>query len=290
MTDWVFVAKAWVLENAAILLMATTRDWLVPVPEQMSWWENLVYGTVGSWFTIELGILLHLIISKHIYSDIPYLSKTPFKHEQGMWDTLVSWFWCNCVANGIALLLLIPMIMEQPPDLYEAQKTGAFDMFEFYTQKLVIMRLIVDVLFYAAHRVEHLPFVYWVHKKHHSHTSCHAVATNLNFHFIDILLEGFLPVFVGLQILIGIGYSLSFYEISLLFSYMLWYETGSHVGKEVPTVSYFPPLSIITRPLGLEEHNVLFHDNHHTMNNCNYGITQWCDYLAGSRNVNHAPR
>eukprot|EP01059_Diplonema_ambulator_P017880 TRINITY_DN2999_c0_g2_i4.p1 TRINITY_DN2999_c0_g2~~TRINITY_DN2999_c0_g2_i4.p1 ORF type:complete len:145 (+),score=20.14 TRINITY_DN2999_c0_g2_i4:42-437(+) len=113
--DWPGVFKAWALENGAILLLAQFRYWLVPIPEQYVVWQQFIYGLVGSWFTVEGGMIMHLVMSKYVYKDTPYLSRSPFKNEQGLWDTLVSWFWCNCVANVVALALLIPVIMDGIP-------------------------------------------------------------------------------------------------------------------------------------------------------------------------------
>ncbi len=73
----------------------------------------------------------------------------------------------------------------------------------------------------------------------------------------------------------------------LLAAYMNWYAIGSHSGKPVPTVSYFPPL----RPLyqwvlgDVDARNVEFHERHHNKIHQNYGITQWIDMLVGTRKL-----
>ena len=72
--------------------------------------------------------------------------------------------------------------------------------------------------------------------------------------------------------------------------YIQWYEIASHSGKEVPTVSYFPPLAPLYTAAqalgpGVDARNVAFHDRHHGLVKCNYGITQWCDMLMGTRRM-----
>eukprot|EP01013_Petalomonas_cantuscygni_P031184 TRINITY_DN57353_c0_g1_i1.p1 TRINITY_DN57353_c0_g1~~TRINITY_DN57353_c0_g1_i1.p1 ORF type:complete len:467 (-),score=75.03 TRINITY_DN57353_c0_g1_i1:465-1865(-) len=65
--------------------------------------------------------------------------------------------------------------------------------------KLAVARVVADVVFYAAHRLLHAaPAVYRaIHKRHHEHVTPSVVATNVQFTLTDLLLEGFLPLFVG---------------------------------------------------------------------------------------------
>ncbi len=49
-------------------------------------------------------------------------------------------------------------------------------------------------------------------------------------------------------------------------------------------ITTFPPLSILyTAFSNLESQSVEFHEVHHNRRICNYGITQWIDYLMNSR-------
>lgn len=56
------------------------------------------------------------------------------------------------------------------------------------------------------------------------------------------------------------------------------------MGKPLPVISMYPPLSIFyTAFTDVEKHAVEFHEVHHNRRSANYGITQWIDALRGSR-------
>lgn len=134
----------------------------------------------------------------------------------------------------------------------------------------------------------HAPSSILVLRRHHEHFKTR-IQTNFHFTVIDLFVEGFVPILVGMSVLSGYGVALSLFEASLIAIYINWYEIGSHSGKEMPTVSYFPPLSClynILLPLlfdiDIDTGNVQFHETHHNLVRCNYGITQWCDILLGT--------
>lgn len=72
-----------------------------------------------------------------------------------------------------------------------------------------------------------------------------------------------------------------------MITYMNWYEIGSHSGKPVPTVTYFPPLAPLYNTLlgDVDKRNVEFHERHHNRLDQNYGITQWLDWLLGTHKI-----
>ena len=124
----------------------------------------------------------------------------------------------------------------------------------------------------------------------HTHYTT-ALPTNFHFTATDLLLEAFVPLFIGMRFVDGVlGMPSSMLEVYLFTGYIQWFEIASHSGKEVPTVSYFPPLAPIyahEAALGPEcdARNVAFHDQHHGLVRCNYGITQWMDMLLGTRRM-----
>lgn len=79
--------------------------------------------------------------------------------------------------------------------------------------------------------------------------------------------------------------------LRLLAAHVMWFEVASHSGAPIPYLSFCPPLALVYRSLWFQQltglgdpdrHNVLFHHSHHVLRRCNYGITQWLDYLLGT--------
>ena len=88
-----------------------------------------------------------------------------------------------------------------------------------------------------------------------------------------------------------LGLRCSRLEYLLLLSHIMWYEIGSHAGKPVPVVSFFPPFALayngVWRALwpgsnGPDADNVWFHHCHHVFYTGNYGITPWMDKMLGT--------
>jgi hypothetical protein len=109
--------------------------------------------------------------------------------------------------------------------------------------------------------------------------------TNYHFDIIDEVAEGFLPVFASLLFLnlmrwlTGSSlFSISFHDVILYIAYDMWYQIGTHCGKPVRYISVFPPFSVLINAIyPIDQHNVLHHEKHHNLTNCNYGITPWVD-------------
>ena len=80
-------------------------------------------------------------------------------------------------------------------------------------------------------------------------------------------------------------FSASRERLCLLFSHVAWHEAGTHLGKPLPVISMYPPLSILYNLFTNKEGRtaIEFHEVHHNRRHCNYGITQWIDMLMGSR-------
>ena len=156
--------------------------------------------------------------------------------------------------------------------------------------RLAVVRVAVDVTFYVFHLALHTKVFFGpLHRRHHEHRSPH-VWTNYHFTAVDLFLEGFAPFSVGLAALELLGLRCSRLEYLLLLSHIMWYEIGSHAGKPVPVVSYFPPLSlaynvfwrVVWRSASPDADNVWFHHCHHVFYTGNYGITPWMDNMLGT--------
>lgn len=142
-------------------------------------------------------------------------------------------------------------------------------------------------MFYAGHRALHSRALWPLHRRHHEHATT-ALATNYHFHPLDLFVEAYVPVLAGLLATSAVGLKPTSFEIMLVVAHVFWYEIGSHGGKEVPTVTWFPPLApLYTAALGYspDAHNVWHHERHHNLVSCNYGITQWPDMLMATRKV-----
>ena len=84
--------------------------------------------------------------------------------------------------------------------------------------------------------------------------------------------------------LLSVFFSPSLY-LNLSLSYIAWHESGTHLGKPLPVISMYPPLSILYNAFTNSEGRtaIEFHEVHHNRRQCNYGITQWIDMIMGSR-------
>merc|ERR1712070_316063 len=75
------------------------------------------------------------------------------------------------------------------------------------------------------------------------------------------------------------GFQLGNLQLSYIVCSLLWYQNGSHAGKQLPCVTVFPPLSFIhwiDRTFG---GGVAHHHEHHRSFRCNYSIAAWPDRL-----------
>ena len=145
-------------------------------------------------------------------------------------------------------------------------------------------------MFYIIHRCIHSqPLYKWIHKRHHEHNNC-ALVTNFHFTPLDLLLEAFIPGFISVETLASLPLKSarpSEFESRLVFLYLLWFEIGSHSGKNVPTLSFFPPLSCVYGYVWpeIDADTVRHHETHHNRVTCNYGITNWLDIVMGTRKL-----
>ena len=228
-----------------------------------------------------------------MYAHVPYFNERA-RPRWSLGACLRDWTRANLTVHTFGSSLISAIICFVVDDKKAAvlQKVNArpFRVLPFIG-KLAVIRAIVDVSFYGIHRLLHTRPLYGaLHKYHHTHYTT-ALPTNFHFTATDLLLEAFVPLFIGMRFVEGVlGMPSSMLEVYLFTGYIQWFEIASHSGKEVPTVSYFPPLAPIyahEAALGPEcdARNVAFHDQHHGLVRCNYGITQWMDMLLGTRRM-----
>lgn len=231
------------------------------------------------------GILaIQAFLTHYTYSDVPTFNGKHRPHSSLaylVWDFVRS----NLGQSVVSVATVSAAVALRGPQAFN-QAVPAIDRIKpmIFLFKLAIMRACVDIGFYFGHRALHHRSLYWIHRYHHQH---YRPTLDTNFHFspLDVFIEAGFPVFLGLSTLEILGFKNSLLEASLLVGFIGWHEQGSHCGKPLPTVTYFPPLAplyqLILGPV--DKDNVRHHDIHHARLNCNYGITIWPDALMGTR-------
>merc|ERR1712087_55990 len=125
-----------------------------------------------------------------------------------------------------------------------------------------------------------------LHRKHHEHARP-SLATNYHFDPIDFYIEAFLPLTAGLVTLDKLNLKPARFEMALMLSYIVWHAVGSHCGKPLPVVTWFPPLAPLYQLAFGAEHGARHHDVHHARLNCNYSLAVWPDIVMGTRVKHH---
>lgn len=250
-----------------------------------------VFISIGSNLIAEQGsvLLLHLTSTK-LYPQVKpfqtlYASKTPYE-----WQGLLDWMRGNGIlqiaGGGIALGMIESFL---PEAAAEELKETPFTVRGFLGH-FAMFRIIVDVVFYMGHRALHVnQWLYrMVHRRHHEHFTT-TLRTNYHFTALDLFIESALPIFSAFATMrSAMGVKLSRYEAHLMMTYIAWHEAGTHLGKPLPVISMYPPLSILYNVLQASYFKqgpstaIEFHEVHHNKRHCNYGITQWIDRLMGS--------
>jgi methylsterol monooxygenase len=286
---------AWVLENGLIWAVSTLRIYFtryMQVDRELTQVQTLL----GTFFTLLVGNMMMIetvMVAQHflievVYSHFPYFEEKQHRLPKTTLDTWLAikeWSQTNFSAHMcvcVVLTSIVARVDQATKD--DLLKPVDLDIASFLF-KFAIVRVSADISFYAIHRALHEPFLYkLIHSRHHEHFKTR-IQTNLHFTVLDLFLEGFVPTLVGIVVVAASGLELSFFESSTFALYINWYEIGSHSGKSIPTVSYFPPLSVLYNsvlPFNVDAGNVHFHERHHNIVRCNYGITQWCDFVLGT--------
>lgn len=272
---------AWLLENGCIAGLATLHMALPQLTSRRSLPSKFVWALASGLVINDGAIMAQRILVNHVYSHIPFFSKAHIRRAQYTWRELREWFMCNFVSDAIGAGIIAVMSgFKKPKD----SRRRVFQVRPLrFLALLAIGRVVVDLAFYTVHRALHTRLLYPLHKRHHEHVAT-GIPTNFHFTVTDLMLEGFTPLFCAFLTLELLRANPSYFEQGLLVGYIQWFEIGSHSGKPVPTVTYFPPLAPFYRLLlgDVDKRNIEFHDKHHAWRNCNYGITQWLDHLLGT--------
>lgn len=227
---------------------------------------------------------LHGIFTHGIYAHVPRFSeggrpKTTLRFL--IYDYLRS----NAATDMVTLSLLAANLAKVSPAKFAYINPAKHWIAPLpFLLKLAIVRLFTDLGFYAGHRALHHRSLYWIHRYHHSHFKP-VLATNFHFSPLDLFVEAAFPVILGLGTMDALGIRTTQLENALIIGYVGWHEQGSHCGKPLPTITYFPPLAPLYQLFfgPVDANNVRHHDLHHALLNCNYGITIWPDVVMGTR-------
>lgn len=273
---------SWLLENGSVALVACIRAWLGEPDRADGLVRMIIKNALGGLIIVELPVALQMFLSEVVFKHVPWFNES----ERPKAFSLRSWLQANLpvhLIGGFAFAKILMLLPDQDYEKLLKSRAAPFRLFPFLG-KLFVVRFVADIVFYLVHRALHTKLLYFLHKRHHQHKAT-GLPTNFHFSTVDLILEGFLPLFSGiLAVEQGLGLESSYIEIALFAAYTQWYEIGSHLGKPAPIVSYYPPIAPLYNALlgDIDRNNVQFHETHHNKVRCNYGITQWIDFLFGT--------
>jgi sterol desaturase/sphingolipid hydroxylase (fatty acid hydroxylase superfamily) len=132
----------------------------------------------GSLVLVEGAILIQHYLVATVYAHIPWFSDKRAKPSAS--EAASDWLSCNFIANLFTSTLSAFAIKSISETVWKnSQVVTPFRPLKFLA-KLAIMRFVVDIFFYAGHRLLHTQPFYWLHKRHHQHF---ATSLSTNFHF-----------------------------------------------------------------------------------------------------------
>ena len=173
---------------------------------------------LGGFVVIEGMIAAQKILVDHVYAHVPYFNE----HKRPRWslrECLRDWTHANLTVHTFGSTLISSVICFVISDKQAAMLTKVnakpFRVLPFLA-KLAVIRAIVDVAFYGIHRALHTNALYSTfHKYHHTHYTT-ALPTNFHFTATDLLLEAFVPLFIGMRFVEGVlGMPSSMLEVYL---------------------------------------------------------------------------
>jgi sterol desaturase/sphingolipid hydroxylase (fatty acid hydroxylase superfamily) len=166
------------------------------------------------------------------------------------------------VAMCAILTATVPSALSVPEDLW------AWNGFTNFMLRFLLMAIIDDAIFYAAHRSFHRNLYLWktVHKMHHEFNHPIAPAT-LYTHWLDFICSYATEFWVG-PLLVCHGvldiYALCFYNFTGMIG-----AACIHAG--VPLKLPFVGIDIVAH-----------HDSHHQKGHSSYGVWGFADFLMGT--------
>jgi len=234
---------------------------------------------------VEGAIVAQTVLNYTVYRHVPPMHATSHRWQ----DMLRNVLWSTLPVHALSTLTVALMWDAEEAAAYRvADDVAGFDA-AIFACKLVLFRLLSDVVFYTTHRWQHShPRIYKaLHSKHHQHYTT-SLRTNFQFTAVDLFLEGSLPSLVATIVLLA-TFPLTGLEANLCLAYMQWYQIGSHNSKDVACVTAVPPLAPLYnhpwcwRPEALRGHrHIRFHAAHHRRVKGNYGISPWLDVCLGT--------
>lgn len=280
----------WVLENATLLAIASfiTYSEMFPPRTRRHPLRTLALHALQSFCMTESTWFAQHFFTDAVYREMPYFGPSTRRPHPSLAEFLRCWARLMIPIRLLNGMLGIRQVHSLSHDKYQrflvTQGLPSQGLFRFLVQ-FAIARCFFDMGFWLSHRAIHSPSLYsWIHKRHHEHHEP-SVVTNNHFTVLDLFLEATVPflfAFTALGALRGKGFRLSNLEQNYIVYAFLWYLNGSHAGKPVPCVSFFPPLSFlpwIDRAFG---GGVAHHHAHHRLVSCNYGIAAWPDKVFGT--------
>lgn len=117
--------------------------------------------------------------------------------------------------------------------------------------------ILYDFFHYWSHRAMHNYYID-LHKSHHHHVHLRPILAFYQNGF-DLVLTNALP-FMATEMILGIFYRFSLFELALLLSYKVFIEVAGHTGKSSRPTTSFPQCVWLPRALGIElateDHNM----------------------------------
>jgi len=289
----------WLVENGGIWTLCNIRSLLPPVvpvnavdeegrplsrgQQLVVILRNMAISLASGIITEQGSVLLLHLVSTRLYPHVKHFGAARRSAHPLTLNAYADWSLGNGKLQMMGSCLALGLIESfMPAFVYTELEETPFRPARAL-RNFLCFRVVVDLAFYLSHRQLHVnPFLYkHIHRRHHEHYTTN-LRTNYHFHWLDLFIESAFPIWMGFMALRGAGVKLGRFEINLFMTAVGWHESGTHLGKPLPVISWCPPLSILwnlfQRPTAIE-----FHEVHHNRRHCNYGITEWIDFLAGTR-------
>ena len=276
-------AFGYLSENILCMGIAYFVDNHLPTVDENRIIYSFLITLLRGFFMVNSGLLFEQLSATILYSHVPYFSQN--KPVPDIWTILNDYARCNLVVDLMNSVIQVGILLHLSDDDREwIVKNPAPLCVSTYMLKFAISRVTVDIVFGLVHRFMHQnKWVYQnIHRLHHEHTTPRT-QTNLHFMWLDQFIEAVFPIYVSFGVLGMIGLMPTRYEQTLLVMTLVYYESASHTGKEIPIVTWFPYLSpFVDWISGCDQRLIEYHTRHHQLYRCNYSISPWWDKFVGT--------
>mmetsp|Transcript_3600 Transcript_3600/g.5212 ORF Transcript_3600/g.5212 Transcript_3600/m.5212 type:complete len:342 (+) Transcript_3600:1577-2602(+) len=272
---------SWAIMNGSVLAVYALRVKCIGRLEKRdSNLRNFLKLMAGATLSIDVMMAISWVLTNKVYAHIPFFSDK--RAKQTLKQVVMDYIRCNLVVNTVTSVFqaFLFRVFRASDNKFvnPVPKEKGFRALRFFF-RVAWVRAMVDVGFYVGHYILHMKSMYPIHKKHHEHNKTQ-LTTNYHFSWQDLMIEGFVPFYMGLlshEFLFG---PIDEPEIAILAVYTFWFEIQSHAGKALPTMSLFPPLAPLLQKW--DDWNCYFHEIHHNRLKCNFSISPWVDSLVGT--------